>query len=230
MTNSELKSKLEILKNEGTSFLGCLSFAQKELNISLLEAKEKVLNLGLYSDAEKAQIIEFNELMMSEFKYKEVQMKLGIDFGGVIIKPLKSGKLLFSERSKEIMQKDAFITIGKLNRIMQEGIWIISKASRITKSETLKWLSKNSFYQETNFIPSNIVFCSKRIDKIKIIENIGLDYYIDDNEETILSLLGIVPNLFYWGSKNISDNVINVQSWDDIIYHITLQTEQSAFI
>jgi len=68
MTNSELKSKLEILKNKGTSFLGCLSFAQKELNISLLEAKEKVLNLGLYSDAEKERIDYFIELMKSEFK------------------------------------------------------------------------------------------------------------------------------------------------------------------
>jgi len=68
MTNSELKSKLEILKSKGISFLVSLSFTQKELNISLLEAKEKVLNLGLYSDAEKERIDYFNELMMSEFK------------------------------------------------------------------------------------------------------------------------------------------------------------------
>jgi len=150
-------------------------------------------------------------------------MKLGIDFGGVIIKPLQSEKLLFSNCGKEIMQEDAFLVIGKLNKIMQEGIWIISKASTITKSETLQWLNINSFYQETNFVPSNIVFCSKRIDKVKIIQDIGLDYYIDDNEETILSLLGIVPNLFYWGSKNISNNIISVQSWDEIFSHIKLK-------
>jgi len=147
-------------------------------------------------------------------------VKLGIDFGGVIIKPLKSEKLLFSNCSKEIMQKDAFTTIGKLNRIMQEGIWIISKASRITKLETLRWLDKNSFYQETNFIPSNIVFCSKRIDKVQIIKDIGLDYYIDDNKKTILSLIGTVPHLYYWGTEKISNNVTNVQNWNEILYHI----------
>jgi len=155
-------------------------------------------------------------------------MKLGIDFGGVIIKALQSEKLLFSNCGKEIMQEDAFLIIGKLNKIMKEGIWIISKASTITKSETLKWLNKNSFYQETNFLPSNILFCSKRIDKVKIIQDIGLDYYIDDNEETILSLLGIVPHLFYWGDKNIFNNVIRVQSWDEVLNHIKVQTNKNS--
>jgi len=43
-------------------------------------------------------------------------MKLGIDFGGVIIKPLQSEKLLFSNCGKEIMQEDVFLIIGKLNK------------------------------------------------------------------------------------------------------------------
>jgi len=141
-------------------------------------------------------------------------MRIGIDFGGVIVRA-SEGQDFNSSDGLDIENPNAIESISRLSELHQ--LWIISKASKRVENFTREWLSEVKFYSQTSFLPQNILFCEKRSNKKGICENLKLDYFIDDNSEVISSLRGVVPNLLHFNSGIEMQGVKNVKSWKEIL-------------
>lgn len=127
-------------------------------------------------------------------------MRIGVDFGGVIVRKA-SGENSFSlDAGLEIMIPDAFDCIAKFVEITDGNVWVVSKASSIIQTATHQWLGRSRFYQCTGFNPGHICFCSKRSEKADICSKLKLTHFIDDSSEVLQHLSDVVPNLYHFGS------------------------------
>ncbi len=126
--------------------------------------------------------------------------RIGLDFGGVIVRPVEGNVPLNPGDGMGLVMPGAFEAITELVSILQGNVWIISKASRPTQAATRAWLSQTGFYRQTGFSPGNITFCEKRSDKAALCRAFHLTHFVDDHEEVLEHLAGIVPNLYLFGS------------------------------
>ena len=130
------------------------------------------------------------------------QVKIGIDIGGVIIAKYNMGQdtSFFSENylhSKAV--SGAFETIKYLTNIFgPENIYLISKCGNKLKEKTLEWFDYNNFYKITGFLERNIYFCYDRDSKIQICENLKITHFIDDRDDILWRMMGIVDYLLYF--------------------------------
>jgi len=99
-------------------------------------------------------------------------MKIGVDFGGVIVKA-SEGEPFNSKDGLKIEQHGAIKALSSLNK--DNEVFIVSKASQRVQSFTREWLSVIGFYQKTNFRPENLFFCQKRKEKLDICLNLKND-------------------------------------------------------
>ncbi len=127
-------------------------------------------------------------------------MKIGIDFGGVIIKA-SEGEPFNAQNGINLEVDNALFIIEKL--LNGNEVWIISKASKRVQNFTREWLSLVNFYSRTKFHPQNLIFCEKRSEKAKICEQLKLDCFIDDNTEIIESLENIVDQRIHFTNDSI---------------------------
>ncbi len=128
-------------------------------------------------------------------------MKIGIDIGRVII----GGD-----------GEDTFFTDNFLETPEVEGSWdsilalkkdhelhIISKCGSVVEEKSIKWLEAYGFYY--SFVPHRIHFVRKRHLKAPMAQALELDIFIDDRNDIIDSMQGIVkhPILFTsWEQTN----------------------------
>jgi len=137
-------------------------------------------------------------------------MKIGIDFGGVIVKSAVGNTSIDLRSGLNLMIPGAFEGIAELVTMSSGNIWIVSKASHATQVATRDWLHQTQFYKITNFTPGNIYFCEKRHEKKEICQLLGLTHFIDDSPDVIDHITGIVPNIYQFGSAGI-------HSWHDLL-------------
>ena len=145
-------------------------------------------------------------------------MKIGVDFGGVIVKA-SEGESFDSNDGLKIEMKDAIATISSLSK--NNEIFIISKASKRVQLFTRDWLSVVGFYKQANFKPENLYFCEKRKDKVAICLSLGIDCFIDDNLEVINSLKGKVSKVIYFNSIKTDKDILSLNEWARIQYELT---------
>lgn len=132
-------------------------------------------------------------------------MKIGIDFGGVIVQA-SEGEDFNPGLGVNIAVPGSIESIAEL--CLEHEVYIISKASRRVQGFTRQWLSTVHFYRATSFLPSHLIFCEKRSEKARICQSLGIDWFVDDNQEIIASLSGIVPNtILFNGSVSWSSLV-----------------------
>ena len=143
-------------------------------------------------------------------------INFGIDFGGVIVKPANDNNHFDPTKGLEIEQDGAIAAMQHLISI-SDNTSIISKASKTTERQTRQWLDLVSFYQKTNFNPANLIFCAKRADKIQICQSLNITHFLDDNLDTVKSLIGIVPNLYFFGSQSENTEIISIENWAELI-------------
>jgi len=139
-------------------------------------------------------------------------MRIGIDFGGVIVKPADGDNPFDAELGLKIEQPNSISTIKTLINSLGAEVWIISKASKATQNETRKWLNFVRFYQKTGFSPSNLVFCGKRSEKEGICSNLEIQYFVDDSKE-VLDYMNVVPNLYLFGGLSYGNNITGINDW-----------------
>ncbi len=145
-------------------------------------------------------------------------MKIGLDFGGVIVKIAEENL----SKGDFIEEVNAISSISKLINDYENEVWIISKASKSTQAATRVWLNKVKFYKNTGFISSNLFFCSKRHEKRELCKPLGITHFIDDNIEVLQALKGLIPNLFLFGTSNAPEGFIAVNDWDELLKKLTI--------
>lgn len=77
-------------------------------------------------------------------------------------------------------------------------VWIISKCGQKVQDKSLAWLEHHNFFEITGVKREQVIFCRKRNEKAGIAQSLGLFAFIDDREDIIESMQGVVakPLLF----------------------------------
>lgn len=132
--------------------------------------------------------------------------RIGIDVGGVIINSLANDNTDTSFRGDDFMKTTAvpgvFEAVKQLvARHGSENIFIVSKCGTVIENKTRLWLPGNGFYEYTGFDSNNLFFCVDRAGKAPIAQEIGLTDFIDDKEEVLGYMDGIVERCYLFGPQ-----------------------------
>jgi hypothetical protein len=122
-------------------------------------------------------------------------MRIGIDIGNVLIGGDGNDTTFFTDdylKTPEV--PGAWEALLRLKR--NNEIHIISKCGVVVEEKSLKWLDASGFYY--SLVPHRIHFVRKRHLKAPMAQALELDIFIDDRQDIIDSMDGIVqyPILF----------------------------------
>lgn len=130
-------------------------------------------------------------------------MRLGIDFGGVII-PHDRERFINCE-PEDVVALDPFPfaleTITALAARLGGRVWIISKAGWDTQERTRLWLEHHEFHGRTKIPPDNLRFCDTHHDKRGICVELGITDMIDDRFQVHEALSGVVARRYLFGDR-----------------------------
>ena len=150
-------------------------------------------------------------------------MRVGIDFGGVIVKP---GGTVNKEDTTDRFeswkpQADVFDSVQALVTACDGNVWIVSKAGRRMEARTREWLERTRFYELTGLERINVKFCRSRTDKRIHCEQHRITHFIDDRIHVMQILQGVVPHLFRFAPEcersKTPDFVMHVVSWSEFL-------------
>jgi hypothetical protein len=132
-------------------------------------------------------------------------VRIGIDIGGVIIGGGGEDTSFFSDnylKTPEI--EDAFKSILQL-RDLGHDLHIISKCGPVVEEKSLDWLNTYMYLELVK--ERNIHFVRKRHLKAPMAQALELDVFIDDRQDIIDSMHGIVkhPILFESWKKTMQE-------------------------
>jgi len=133
----------------------------------------------------------------------QVSARVGIDFGGVIVRNLKEvpGEdtgLAFSA-GLHVARDGAYDAIRRIVAACDGRVWIVSKAGPRMQARTLAWLDAVEFFSRTDLEPDNVRFCLQREDKERICRDLGITHFIDDRVHVMQILRGTVQHLYLLG-------------------------------
>ena len=140
---------------------------------------------------------------------------LGIDIGGVIIKPAETqGDTSFftNDYLATPMFEGAIETIRRLrDERFGEKMYIVSKCGPNVQRKSLDWLEHHDFYARTGFERDHVHFCRKRPEKAGICERLGITAFIDDRLDVLCHMTNVETRIHFCGSAR-SKAVIDSQN------------------
>jgi hypothetical protein len=129
--------------------------------------------------------------------------RIGIDFGGVIIRNLHEDQgedtSLQSSSGEQAAIDWAIEAIRQLCSTCDGRVWIVSKAGPRMQERTLAWMQSVDFCSRTGLQPDHVRFCLQREDKASICRELGISHFIDDRVHVMQILRGVVPHLCLFG-------------------------------
>ncbi|VAW77806.1 hypothetical protein MNBD_GAMMA12-1076 [hydrothermal vent metagenome] len=134
-------------------------------------------------------------------------IRLGIDFGRVIVQPANEGAdTSFLHGSIEDAMEtppypQVMEVVSRLVDHFSGEVWIVSKAGPRTEKKSRLWLDHHKFWSDTGVSPQNLIFCRKRHEKAKYAKRHQLTHFIDDRIDVLRHLRDIVPNLYLFGEQ-----------------------------
>ena len=147
----------------------------------------------------------------------KINIKVGIDFGKTI------GLTEEEEPYPNCIDVIRFLK----NRYGVENIFIISKARQQMRLKITAWLNRIKFFETTNILRENLIFCNDYVDKTKIVERLGINVFIDDHIKVIQSMVGLKQiKMIIWFNKKVDIKLIEKQyrpkivitnRWDRIV-------------
>lgn len=123
---------------------------------------------------------------------------VGIDIGNVIIGGGGQERGFFTENYLATPQiYGAFDSIKELVNVGHEVV-LISKCGAPVMAKTVNWLQTHEFFEYTGVDIDSVYFVPKREDKAPLAQQLGVEIMIDDREDIIESMQGVValPILF----------------------------------
>lgn len=148
--------------------------------------------------------------------------RIGLDVGGVIIDAINNDGTDTDLRGDNFMKAtpvaDAYDAVRKLVTYYgAHNIFIISKCGEVIEEKTRKWLVGNGFYAYTGFKPTNLYFCRTRAEKAPIAGALGLTDFVDDHQDVLEYMEGIVARHYLFGpqSREVpkTGSLIIVSNW-----------------
>lgn len=148
--------------------------------------------------------------------------RLGIDIGNVIM--AGDNDALFGRSGGYSEQRMLGIPEmpGAVDAIAQlialfgpEQVYLVSKAHKNTEAKTLRWLARHDFCARTGLDERHIWFCRERPEKAVICGWLGITHYVDDREDVLEPMCGVVPHRYLFGSQSYvaPDGLVAVPDW-----------------
>lgn len=126
---------------------------------------------------------------------------LGVDIGGVLIRPARSGgdTSFFSSGYLQTPEvAGGFEAVRRLNHGPFVGaVYLVSKAKSGTARKTREWLQHRDFYNRTGVPPERLHFCERREDKAPIAKRLGLTAFIDDRVDVLEHLTMVEERILF---------------------------------
>lgn len=130
---------------------------------------------------------------------------LGIDIGGVIIKPAETeGDTSFF--TEDYLQTPMFENAADVIRKLKEerfgeDIHIVSKCGPGVQRKSLDWLEHHDFYSATGIDPAKVHFCRNRQDKAPICKRERITVFIDDRLDVLCHMNTVNNKIHFRGSE-----------------------------
>ncbi len=134
--------------------------------------------------------------------------RLGIDIGRVIIAPdgadgsdtsFIGGSL--ADALSTPPYEGMFEYVPALVDRFQGRVWLVSKAGTRVQEKTLQWLAHHRFHARTGISEANVRFCKHRPEKADHCRDLGITHFIDDREDVLQHLDGLVAHRFLFGPR-----------------------------
>ena len=159
-----------------------------------------------------------------------LEIKIGIDLGGVIIsQDTDEPDLFFSDSFLKVepFQNSFLIIQNMIQTIGQENVFIISKCGEKIQKKSIEWLEHKRFFEITKFNPKNIYFCLERYQKAEIAQTLHLTHFIDDRYSVLKYMIDLsdIQKLILFcpkdterelSQKQSNPKIIELNNWIDI--------------
>lgn len=120
------------------------------------------------------------------------RVRVGIDIGNVIIGGGGEDTSFFSDDYLQTpMVRGAMSGVAQIAD--RYDVWLISKCGLKVQLRTIEWLKRRQFYAFTGVNPAHTVFVKTRPEKADVAKALALHAMIDDRQDIIDSMQGIVP-------------------------------------
>lgn len=171
---------------------------------------------------------------------KNITPRVGIDFGKVIISPIKGGKsdtAFLSGNLSCAMQTPpgagAFAGVRALVDLFAGQAWVVSKAGPSVQQKSTQWMRHWNFHEETGLPFNHLRFCRRRSEKAEHCTQLGITHFIDDRLDVLRHLRGVVPHLYLFGEQprlnQVPDWVTPISEWSETRSHIIKDLPQLEY-
>jgi hypothetical protein len=146
--------------------------------------------------------------------------RLGVDVGRVLVSGEGSDTSFFSASDELALATPevpgAIAAVVRLARLLQGRVWLVSKCGPRIQQRTRAWLDHVGFYASTGLPADHVHFCRERKEKAPICKRLGISAFIDDREDVLASMEGLVEHRLLFGSIATSlPGVVAVPTWGD---------------
>ena len=163
---------------------------------------------------------------MTELTDPLISASLGIDIGRVLMTPThddgRPDTSFISGCVEEALQipasPGALEVISELVPRCAGRVWLVSKANERIEGLTRLWLQEQRFFERVGLPESHVRFCLRREDKRAHALELGLTHFIDDRQDVLQALRGVVRALFLFGTQlsPAPDWVMPVATWAEV--------------
>lgn len=134
--------------------------------------------------------------------------RLGVDVGGVLLGASTDD----SERDTTFLSAPdhvavslppvagAFETVREAVRVTGGQVFVVSKCGARIEKLTRAWLEHQRFFERTGVTREQLEFVRTRPDKRVVACRLGLTHFVDDREDVLRSMVGLVPSLVWFGA------------------------------
>ena len=115
--------------------------------------------------------------------------------------------------------------LPNLVRRFDGHVWLVSKAGQRVQEKTRRWLSHQHFFERTGIPAHHLRFCLDRAEKATHCRELGVTHFIDDRQDVLRHLDGIVEHRFLFGPQStpVPPGLIPVASWR-VVHEAIAQT------
>jgi len=149
-------------------------------------------------------------------------MNLGIDIGRVIIAPDATDDndtSFIGGTMAHVLatppNEGLYEVLPDLVRRFDGRVWLVSKAGTRVQEKTRRWLAHQRFFERMGIPPHQLRFCLERAEKADHCRELGITHFIDDREDVLRHLDGVVEHRFLFGPQSTppAAGLVPVESW-----------------
>jgi len=154
---------------------------------------------------------------------------LGLDVGGVLTDRSQTidTSLLGPNYLRAPSVVGAFDAVTELVKLFEGRVHIVSKCGTQIERRTREWLEARSFHEMMGIPKTHLHFVRTRIEKTPVCRDLGITCFVDDHQEVLAPMAGIVPIrvLFAPGPTDrnqayLDGGVIIVENWPECLEEI----------